>query len=425
MKKVLATVAVSTALILGGAVAASAAGIEVDGVVRIRGINIDTTIGTDKAAKNYYDQKVQVGFKSKPSDNLTGYIRLGSASTSTDNFNWDDGPATKAGSEMYIDEAWIDYKPTSFGLKAGRMHLNLPGNNFIDHRSDAPDSGILVYGDLAGTKVGLLTVKLSEGSALDDNSSDLDAYIVHLGRKFSDNFSGDVAYTLLKGGADDESSYFNGLAMSDLGLNATVKAGGLTVKGDVNLQFGTYSDNGTTAVDANGYAVQLNADYKIGKSTIGAMLAQGSGDDNSADNDNDTFLAYLFSTYRHNTLAGYALATPGSGKIGSGNTGLSNLTIMQLNASTSVTCPITGKPLSLFGALNFLQTTEDVTAANGAKTDDLGTELHAKAAWKLTSNLTYLVEGFYVMTDDAYTHGKSSMDIDDIYWLRHGITMKF
>lgn len=427
MKKVLATVAVSTALIMGGAAAASAAGIEVDGVMRIRGMNFDTGITEDSAATQQYDQKVQVGFKSKPSDNLTGYIRL-SAGTTSDNFAWDDGASDKTGTEMRLDEAWIDYKPGSWGIKAGRQHINLGGNNFWDHRADAPDSVISLYADLAGTKVRAMTVKLQENTA-NDNSDDLDAYMLTLDRKFSDAFKGGLNYTLLKGNAEsgeaNASATHPGTAISNLGANAMFKSGGLTLKGDVNLQFGTYSDTGVVDTDQEAYAFQLNAEYKMGKSKVGAMFAQGSGDDNAADTDQEKFLPYLFSTYRHNSLAGYSLATPGGTKGFGSNTGLSNLTIMQLNAGTDVTCALTGKPLHLFTALNFLQTTEDVADGNGAMTDDLGTELHAKAAWKLTSNLTYLVEGFYVWTDDAYSNGKGTTNIDDVYWLRHGITMKF
>ncbi len=417
MKKTLTAVAVSTALVLGGAVVASAA-IELDANVRVRGISSDLTAQEDKPSSNTYDQRAQIGFKSKVSDELTGYIRL-STGTGSDNFAWGANSAgddysrpTKNG--MNLDEAWIDYKPSSWGIKVGRQHISL-GPNFWDRRGDAPDDMIVLYADIAGTKVQAVTIKVNEHTA-DDNSDDLDAYILTLDRKFNDSFSGGLNYTYLKGAADtgDTATAKAGLALSNLGANANLKFGDLSFALDGNMQFG----DAAADVDAAGYAVQINADYKINNSKIGLMFAQGSGDDDATDNDADEFVNYLFSTYRHNTMAGYALAVPGSAKFGN-NSGLSNLTIYQLNGSTSVTCPLTGKPLSLRGALNYLETTEDV-AVGGNNEDEIGTEIFGVAAWKLNSNLSYQVEASYVWTDDVY--GRNN---DDAYWIRHGITMNF
>jgi hypothetical protein len=281
MKKVLTTAAVSTALLLGGAVAASAGAIELDGYLQTRGFAEQATnAGADDASNTGYDQKAALGVKGKLSDQVTGYFRMETGDSTSDVYGWGQTPdaALQAGghkatnSEMELVQAWIDYKPASWGVKVGHQPLALGEKLFFDHIASGDDA-INLYGDLAGTSFNLITIKLQENTGT-DNSDDLDAYVLNLGRKFGDNLTGSLNYTLLKGGAQDDANW-PGLEMSNLGANATFKLGDLSLTGDLEWQFGDFSDNGVTTTDAEGMALLASGDYKLGNSSVGLLYAMG------------------------------------------------------------------------------------------------------------------------------------------------------
>ena len=444
MKKVLATVAVSTALIMGGAVAASAAGIEMEGSVRVRGLS-EQKITQDSATHNTYDEQVRIGMKSKPSDNLTGYILLETGSGNGDTYTWGQNTTTSSSTlfrggtngnnTLSLIQAWIDYKPTkTVTLKVGHMPIAPGTMQFVNHANSGDDAIVLAYDPNKSTHVHVATIKLQENTS-NDNTDDIDAYAVVGTQKFGDNFKVGANVIHVKGGAeDDAASTFPGLALTNVGVDATFKMGNLTLLGDVNVQFGTIQDMGTPAseIDANGYAFQLGADYKIASSNVGLLFAQGSGvDEDDAKPLESAFVNFIGDSAYQVYVPGYRKVTPGSfqgalGQTDGSNSGLSNLTLYQLNAKTATTCPITGKKLNIRGALSYMQTTEDVTAG-GSKQDEIGTELDIVAAWALTSNLTYQIEAAYLWTGDVYKTAATGLGSapEDAYFLRHGITMKF
>ena len=493
MRKVLATVAVSTALVMGGAVAASAAGIEMEGSIRIRGLSeqqIGTTAGganSDKSPVNAYDQQVRVGMQAKPSDNLTGYLLLETGSSTGDTFTWGNetsatlfkGGAKTAGSgdnTLGIIQAYITYKPTDFGLKIGHMPVAPGTKQFINHDNTGDDAIYVTYDPNKNFHAHLATVKLQENTT-NDNSDDLDAYALVMTNKFNDNFKAGFNLIHIKGadekdsnavaakstsvtftdvnsntpaGLDDDtftfvstaasaSTMFPGMALTNLGLDASYKIDNLTLAGDINLQFGTIQDLGTGVageIDADGYAFQLSADYKIDNSSVGLLFAQGSGVDpdgaTATDSVGNAFVSFLGDSAYQVYIPGYRKMVPGSfqsalGLADGNNGGLSNLTLYQLRANTATTCPLTGKKLAIRGALSYMQTTEDVANYAGNREDEIGTELDIVAAWSLTSNLTYQIEAAYLFTGDVYKTAATGAgsDPEDAYFLRHGITMKF
>ncbi|OGR03972.1 MAG: hypothetical protein A2520_05375 [Deltaproteobacteria bacterium RIFOXYD12_FULL_53_23] len=448
MKKVLATVAVSTALIMGGAVAASAAGIEMEGSVRSRGLS-EQRVAQDSAPYNTYDTTVRLGMKSMPSDNLTGYILLETGSTSGDTYTWGNESATtltrggtQAVGQLGLLQAWVNYKATpTISFKIGHQSVAPGTKQFVNHENSGDDAIFINYDPMASTHAHIALVKLSEGTT-NDNSDDLDAYALVATHKFNDAFKMGVNYIYLKGSAEQSETgsgaLFPGLALSNLGIDATYKMGALTLSGDVNLQFGEIGSDGTAAgtTDADGYAFQLGVDYKIDNSNVGLLFAQGSGYDEDAtgnDKAGNAFVNFIGDSAYQVYIPGYRIVTPGSfsqkvlgetiNSQGS-NSGLSNLTLYQLNAKTATKCALTDKPLTIRGALSYMTTTEDVANYSGNREDKIGTELDIVAAWALTSNLTYQVEAAYLWTGDVYKTSATYAP-EDIYFLRHGITMKF
>ena len=472
MKKVLSTVAVS-ALILGSAVAASAAGIEMEGSVRSRGLS-EQTVVNNVATSNFYDSSVRLGMKSKPSDNLEGYILLETGTDTGDTYTWGSESAaslgkggTQAGGltgagKLGIIQAWMAYKPTNtITLKVGHMPIAPGTKQFINHDNSGDDAIVVAYDPNKNTHMHVATIKLAENTAA-DNSDDLDGYAFVATQKFNDAFKMGLNVVNLRGSAEASETaapgavatvtaapvtsgvLYPGLNLTNVGVDAAYKMGNLTLSGDVNYQFGTITDLGTgTAgeIDADGYAFQLAADYKIANSNVGLLFGLGSGAEDTGvagtytnDKKADAFINFLGDSAYQVYIPGYRKVTPGSGTSAvlgqTGNSGLSNLTLYQLNAKTATKCALTGKPLAIRGALSYMRTTEDVTVTNTAgaaeRVNDIGTEIDVVAAWSLTSNLTYQIEAAYLFSGDVYrTAAGTAGEPENAYFLRHGITMKF
>ena len=457
MKKVLISAAVSTALLVGSAAVASAGAIELDGYLRTRGVIDKANTAKDSASNTYYDQKAAIGVKGKVSDEVTGYMRLETGTSNKDKYIWggETNAELQAGgyknddSSMRLVQAWIDYKPSFWGVKVGHQPLALGEKLFFDHTKYGDDA-INLYGDLAGTQFNLIGIKLQERQAYADgvatgsgNTNDVDAYVVNLSRVFGDSFTGGLNYTYLKGGTEDNNPITNpfpGMRMSNLGFDGKFKFGALNVTADFEKQFGTLKDDGTglanTALaahklDAQGYAYQLTGDYAMGNSSVGLLYAVGSGDDNPNDTNNDTFVDFLSDVPYQVYIPGYRAGVPGAFGLGNGDvngndrfTGLSNLTVYQVNAKTETEFI---KPLTLFGSLSYLQTTEDVNTNIGGTArmeDSLGTEIDMVATWKLTENLAYMVEAGYLFAGDAWKTAANN-DPDNMYFLRHGLSLSF
>ncbi|HCC53450.1 MAG TPA: hypothetical protein DEQ20_00765 [Desulfobulbaceae bacterium] len=464
MKKVLSTVAVS-ALILGSAAAASAAGIEMEGSVRARGLSEQTVVST-AATSNAYDSTVRLGMKSKPSDNLTGYILLETGNDTGDTYVWGSESAaslgkggTQAGGmsnagKLGLIQAWMAYNPTKeITLKVGHMPIAPGTKQFVNHDNSGDDAIVVMYDPNKNTHFHVATIKLAENTAA-DNSDDLDGYAFVATQKFNDAFKMGLNVVNLRGSAETSETsapstsvgsttvgvLYPGLNLTNVGIDAAYKIGKLTLSGDVNLQFGTISDTGSTAseIPADGYAFQLAADYKIDNSSVGLLFAAGSGRDLDDTNSNNglgnAFINFLGDSAYQVYIPGYRKVTPGSGTqavLGqTGNSGLSNLTLYQLRANTATKCALTGKPLALRAALSYMKTTEDVNITNSAgatvRENAVGTEIDVVAAWSLTSNLTYQIEAAYLSAGDVYRTGSgTSGDAENAYFLRHGITMRF
>ncbi len=429
MKKTLSTVALSTVLILGMAAgamaesavsAAGAANLTIDGSVRQRGVMDKNDATKDSGASSYYDGRVRLGVKAQVADQVTGYVQIETGTASNDNYNWGNG--TSAGlhtggnkdvGDLTIVQSWVQYNAADFTIKAGHMPLALGNKVFFDH-ADSGDDAVMAYKAMGDTFLAGILIKFDE-QAIGDATDDLDGYVGLLTHKFSDNLDGGVNWTYLKGGSTDE-ALANGMSMSDIGINANYRQDNLSFLADVEFQFGDFSDDGVTTMDASGWAVKLGADMDLGAAKVGLLYGYGSGDDNATDNDVDNFINFLSDTNYDTIIANYRANVPGTFTKYSG---LSNLSEYQINVSTKTTCALTGKDLSLFASATYMQLNEDITVS-GKQEDNVGTELDAVATWSLAPGLAYKVEAAYLFTDDVW-----GTDADNLYFLRHALELSF
>lgn len=497
MKKTLTAAALSSMLVLGLAaqalavhdtapaetptVAKGTSKITLDGSVRERGYYNKSTNTTDQSpGATGYDGRVQLGVNAKVSDQATGYVQLESNTGNSDSYGWGaplagtgslmDGGNKGTGTSMNILQAWVNYKPGPWGVKAGHMPLALGNKIFFDHTGSGDDALVFYVDPNAATHVGALTIKFDEQTN-GDNSNDLDGYVALVTHKLNDNVNLGANWTYLRGGDTNSTAVagsagtaavaavvgaagtpgtaavaavpatpwtnelMQGLSMSNIGLTADGKFGAISYMADAEFQFGDLWDNGTTTVDASGWAAKVGADYDFGVGKVGLLVGYGSGDDNGADNDADQFVNFLTDTTYDVIIPGYLSAVPGAqwtnaaGK----NSGLSNLTLIQLKGSTKTVCPLTGKDLSLLATLSHMKLSEDTkTYADAAKTarageDSVGNEIDLIATWSLTPGLNYKVEAAYLFVGDVYQTAATGTgaDPDDLMFLRHSLDLKF
>lgn len=454
MKKTLTAAALSSALVLGLAsaafavhatdtaeqavVAKGASKITIDGSVRERGYYNKSSVATDAPGSTGYDGRVQLGINAKVSDQATGYIQLESNDGTSDVYTWGatsvadghlnnggtKGPATDTG--LTILQAWVNYQPGMWGVKAGHMPLALGNKMFFDHTGSGDDALVFYANPNEATHVAGLTIKFDEQST-GDNSDDLDGYVALVTHKLNDNVNLGANWTHLVGSAEDELTALgiNGMAMSNIGLTADGKVGAIDYLADLEFQFGDVTDNGATTVDANGWAAKLAGNYDLGAGKIGLVYGYGSGDDNHvADNDADQFINFLTDTMYDTIIVGYRSIVPGEGNL---NTGLSNLSLYQLKGSTKTTCPLTGKALSILGTLSYMNLNEEINNYGTNWEDSVGTEVDLIATWALTTGLNYKVEAAYLFVGDAYKTAATGAgsDPDDLIFLRHSLDLKF
>ncbi len=455
MKKTLSITALSTVLVLGmaaGALAdhlqtpaetavssAGAAKLTIDGAIRHRGMIDKSNSSKDTPANSSYNSRARLGVKAK-ADHVTGYLQLETGAGTNDNYNWGTGSAAglhvggyKTPGTMTLLQSWVQYQPGDWGVKVGHMPLALGNKVFFDHTGSGDDA-IMAYKAMGDTHVAGILIKFDEQNTK-DSTDDLDGYVALATHKFSDNLDAGINWTYLKGAAktgDNASPYIlaaatAGMSMSNVGMNANYRQDNLSFLADLELQFGDVSDNGTTKVDAGGWALKLAANMDLGTAKVGLLYGYGSGDDGTDATSNDNFLTFVTDTNYDTLIANYRATTPGSFVKYSG---LSNLSEYQINVATKTICPMTGKQLSIKASATYLQVNEEAAATAGGYlgTDsDIGTELDAIASWSLAPGLVYKVEAAYMFVGDAWntaTTGNGA-NPDDLYFLRHRIEYSF
>lgn len=383
------------------------------GEIRARGEYIEADFNKDTAARSFYDSRVRLSVDAKVTDNTSGFIQVEAGNGPTaDNYTW--GAAGNGARGIYgvgnakpgqfnVLQAWILHKGSGLlgvpaGVKVGHMPLALGNKLFFDHTKFGDDAIVFFVDPTKELHIGLLTAKFREGTT--DVSDDADAYVglfTYKGQGF--NLSGDVAYV-------DDRSTTDGLHFWNFGLRGDAKLDTITIRADVELQTGSM---GTTPdVDFAGYAFLVGADVKLDPLTLTVEFAYGSGDDNgAADNKIKSFVTSLGAD-PHFTYV-YEFRTPNA--CGNQYGGLCNTMYVKLGASA--------KPMKdLTASLNLFWLRANEVPAGADK--DIGIEIDPKIVYKIDKNLSYWIEGGYLMAGDFW--GKNA---DDAYAVRHGIMLTF
>lgn len=395
------------------------------GELRVNTADFDSDIGDNRSA---FDTRVRLKLNARVSKATRVVVELESGSDGSNSWTW--GPATtgikgnyrkgdsKRGS-MDIRQAYVSHQfhPTGdkdyhVGLKVGHMLLALGNGLFFDH-SKYGDDAVIVWTDLGQGELAFNYVKFNENSATIND--DANAYAVTLQYPLDNaNISADITFF------DDQD--FNpdgdteGLHFWNFGLRGDTQMSGITLRGDIELQTGSV-DNGAadgSELDYSGYAFLVGADYKVGDVTLTAEVAYGSGDDDAGDDDNEAFLTTIGAVQHYTYVYEYRAKTAA----GSTGTGLSNTWYINVGASTKATPKI-----KLKGDIYYLQASEDVGINGGDPDSDIGWEIDGKITYKIAKNLTYYVEGGYLVVGDAYDFAGESAD--NAYAIRNGLVVKF
>jgi predicted porin len=387
-------------------VAKGATQIMLSGNIRVRGWYLNdiesTRVPADTGSAAYYDERVRLQLDAALGG-VTGRIHLESNGGSSDTWTWGTNSFNQKPTDMQILEAWIQYTGEGLGfksgIKAGHMPLSLgPKTLFFDHTKFGDDAIVLFADPSPNTHIGLLTIKAIENSSF-DNTDDVDIYVGLINQKFGDHTLG--AYYVYANQSDP------GTSLQDIGLHAMGKFAGLSYTAQADFNMGELVDVPGLSIDASGWGAWLELAYKLDPVTIRVMGAYGSGDDNPADDDVETFINFLSGSRYYTVVYDYQVV----GANGARFQGISNTTV--LNAGLDFK-PMNKLSLSLDGY--WLQASEE----NAAGEDELGWEVDLKGTYELAKNLKYFVWAGYFDAGDFYGADPESPSV-----VMHGLELAF
>jgi hypothetical protein len=422
--------------------------ITLGGEIRARGEYKEVDFNNDTPGDSYYDSRVRLSVDAQVTPNTSGFVQVEAGGGYTaDNYTWgtstekewystgscndtngddqcDVGTITvdtksrdkdqygakgiynvgnaKRG-QFNILQAWILHKGSGLlgvpaGVKVGHMPLALGNKLFFDHTKFGDDAIVFFVDPTKELHIGLLTAKFREGqNALSD---DANAYVGLFNYKLANgSISGDITYV------DDQGFSADGLHFWNFGLRGDMKVDPITIRADVELQTG--STGQTPDRDFAGYAFLVGADFKVDPVTLTAEFAYGSGDDDANDDKDKRFVTSLGADphftyvyeYRTNNACGVQYG------------GICNTMYVKLGASAQPVKDLTA-------SLNLFWLRANEVPAGGDK--DIGIEIDPKITYKIDKNLTYWIEGGYLMAGDFW-----GPNADDAYAIRHGIMLSF
>lgn len=438
--------------------------ITLGGELRVRGwytknvdYAFDKTPG-DYRSSSWYDQRVRLSVDAKVSPNVQGFIQLESEGTGQDNTNdkyvWGTSGGNsgfsnaKPESDLDFLQAWILYTGQGLfgvpaGLKIGHMPLKLSYGQFFDHTQMGDDAIVFFIDPTKEMHIGLLTIKLNEGLDIKnaagddyvagrfDNTDDLDAYVALMTYKFSDAIKAGINYTYLNNSD-------LGFSQQNLGLHADGKIGNFGYKAAVDFQFGkVFKDTALDERTFKGWAVGLNADYKLDPVTLRGAFVYGSGEDEfdpiGGDDDIKEFTPYVGNVQNYSFIYEYQVRTTAFNKTGlnpgapsNGHAaGVANTIYANLGVDWKATKDIT---LSLDG-YGFW------AAETGAWEDLVGDDVSSSAGWEIDAKIRYQIAKnlFYQIDAGYFDSGSFYEDIMDVAGkdnkgvtaLRHLIQLNF
>ncbi|MDA8085247.1 MAG: alginate export family protein [Nitrospiraceae bacterium] len=403
-------------------VAAGSTNITLSGDLRVRGWFKDNLTQAGVPTKNandaYYDERVRLAVDAS-SGPVSGRIHLESNLGSNDVSVWGNGSFDgKQSNGLGILEAWINYAGSGLlgvpsGIKVGHMPLALgPAPLFFDHRKFGDDAIVAYASPAPNVHLTALTIKaVDQSQATNSDNKDIDAYVAVANGEFAKQELG-VDFTYVN---DPSGAYLasgQSLSLQDLGLFGAGSISGIGYTAEADFQFGKLNDT----VDASGYGLWLNLNYKLAPITIRALFAYGSGNDGSDATKNKQLINFLSSDRRYTLVYEYTLKTAA----GAEHTGIANTQVYNVGIDYN---PLAALKLSLDG---YYLRANELTAAETAlgQNKDLGTEVDFNATYQLTKNLTYFFNAGVLSEGDFYKKQAATADTTPTV-IMHGLEMAF
>ncbi len=455
------------------AVAKGSTQITIGGDIRIRGeIQQNTSDFDDNKGdhKNFYDQRIRLDVNAKVSPNTQGLIQIeagGDPSASniggSSVWTWGNPGPNQINTGVYregenkrgdlrILQAWILHTGSGIlgipaGVKVGHMPLSLGNALFFDHTLFGDDALVFFADPTKELHVGVLTVKLREGSTI--LNDDATAYVGLFNYRTKEfGISGDVTYV-------DDQNRFGGDAPAvggvcpagtrnigtgtapicmtgtnahlwNFGLRGDVNVSGFTIKVDGEIQTGKITDRGPGLedVDFQGYAFLAGVSYKFQPVKLTLEYAYGSGPDSDPNSTKfKMFVTALSQTYYSTNVNTYIYNYRTVTAAGSQFTGIANTQYLKLNADANI-----AKDLRLELELDWLRAAKNnAVTIGGVKTlgdsKDIGVEIDGRITYSFDRNIRYWVEGGYLFAGNFWKTAVKSPD--DVYAVRHGIQLSF
>jgi len=420
--------------------------ITIGGDIRIRGEFQQNTgdFNDDKGDhKTFYDQRVRLDVGVKVTPNTQGFIQIeagGDPSAAVIGgqavYIWGNPAPNQINTGVYhegenkrgdlrILQAWMLHTGSGLfgipaGIKVGHMPLSLGNALFFDHTLFGDDAVVVFADPTKELHIGVLTVKLREGSLI--LSDDASAYVGLFNYRTKEfGISGDATYV------DDQNKFAGNTTGLDahvwnFGLRGDVNIGGLKVKLDGEVQTGKVSDTGGSDVDFKGYAFLAGLYYTLAPVNLTLEYAYGSGPGTDPTKFK-MFVTALSQTYYSSNLNTYVYNYRTIGASGLPFAGIANTQYVKLNADAKV-----AKDLNLMVELDWLRAAQNnVVTIGGVPTlgtsKDIGVEIDARVTYSFDRNIKYWVEGGYLFAGDFWK--TAARTPDDVYVIRHGIQLSF
>ncbi len=319
-----------------------------------------------------------------------------------------------------IREAWMDFMLPGIpvGVKAGHQLIQL-GQGWFFRSNYAGSDAWVVYAPSGDNLYSVIDTKGFEG-AVGSANDDVDFYTALGSFKLADKLQGGIdvteiadragrlagAYTKILTGVTAPANA-RGMTLTNLGLNLSGEAGPANVKGEIDVQQGTWKNGasgGTDDMKFSGNQIVLQAAFPVEPVTYDVTLARGSGDKFDPASGTGTkyegMVNLLDLTQHYTLLYEYKVKTAA----GALNTGFANTTALSGGAMVKV-----AQSVDLGGDLWYFLATEKTNInpstggyGTGGLSNDVGTEVDLKANWLISPNLTWNWTGAYFTPGGVY-----------------------
>ena len=451
MKKVLSTVA-ALGLVAGLASTAAAVEFSVKGKYIVEGYSISDTQatlpGVDLAGPSDSDAYWMHTLQFLPTMKVNDKISMSADVRIFKEAVWGGDPTVgtsqdDGNTDLDLDKVWMDYLSPIGKIRVGRVETSVFGGKYLD--SSSSGNRIMWWPSFVSKpwEVLFFTQKTTEGdlgTAYADY--DNDAYKAQVAHT-SDNGKAAMEYIFSRtanGATLDEPGEPNSLDAHHVGIWGKYKVmGNWTVEAELAHKWSDQSntEDTMTVKDWDAWGAMFDVAGKFGDIDAGLMYFYASGDDNSADDDNeaamsayggtgDDFKPLYILTGDHTGILNNDLADFADKHYG--NVATSGVHAIVLHTGYKVS-----DKLSLSAAIAYAEA-DEATQGNGAggytlgyanQGDEYGWEYNIGAAYKLLDNLTYEAHFGYLDTGDYFQSTAATDDTNGITLMSHHLTMSF